>query len=428
MRICDVFDRGSRAMVWLVSGGFMSDLRTIEAMFGARRPGHSLPQGLYNDPAAYDFDLHAIFARHWMLAGFEVELPKPGAYITFSVGPWPVVIVRDRSGSLRAFHNSCRHRGSLICPAGPGSAARLVCPYHKWTYELTGELVHAGRMPEDFDLSAHSLKPVKLETLAGVIYVCLSDDPPDFAPFREAFAPLLEPHDLLNAKVVFESTLVEKANWKLVMENARECYHCPASHPELSVTFPTGTSAHFDYGEDQHAKAFDVRMDAIGLPRGPVEGAWWQAMRFPLNEGCVSMTLDGQRSVSKLMCLTGEGDIGSLRWALEPNNFCHATGDFVFIFNAMPSGVSETIVMGKWLVHKDAQEGVDYDLENLTALWDRTNLQDRDLAETNQLGVNSLGYTPGPYSPEAESLLVRFTDWYCKTSQAFIDQSKSTAK
>jgi len=94
----------------------------------------------------------------------------------------------------------------------------------------------------------------------------------------------------------------------------------------------------------------------------------------------------------------------------------------------MPSGVSETIVTGKWLVHKDAQEGVDYDLENLTALWDRTNLQDRDLAETNQLGVNSLGYTPGPYSPEAESLLVRFTDWYCKTSQAFIDQSKSTAK
>ena len=406
----------------------MSDLRAIEAMLGVRRPGHSLPQGLYNDPAAYDFDLHAIFARHWMLAAFEVELPKPGAYVTFSVGPWPVVILRDRSGNLRAFHNSCRHRGSLICPAGSGSAARLVCPYHKWTYELTGELVHAGRMPEDFDLSAHSLKPVRLETLAGVIYICLSDDPPDFAPFREAFAPLLEPHDLGNAKVVFESTLVEKANWKLVMENARECYHCPSSHPELSVTFPTGTSAHFDYGEDQHAKAFDARMDAIGLPRGPVEGAWWQAMRFPLNEGCVSMTLDGQRSVSKLMCPTGDGDIGSLRWALEPNNFCHATGDFVFIFNAMPSGVNETIVTGKWLVHKDAQEGVDYDLETLTALWDRTNLQDRDLAETNQLGVNSLGYTPGPYSPEAESLLVRFTDWYCKTAQAFIDQAKSTAK
>jgi len=405
----------------------MSDLRTVEAMLRARRPGHSLPQGLYNGPVAYDFDLHAIFARHWMLAGFEVELPKPGAYVTFSIGPWPVVIVRDRSGVLRAFHNSCRHRGSLVCPGGSGSAARLVCPYHKWTYELTGELVHAGRMPEGFDLSAHSLKPVRLETLAGVIYVCLSDDPPDFAPFREAFAPLLEPHDLLNAKVVCESTLVEKANWKLVMENARECYHCPGGHPELSVTFPIGTSAHFDYGEDQHAKAYEARMDAIGLPRGPVEGEWWQAMRFPLNEGCVSMTLDGQRSVAKLMCPTGEGDIGSLRWALEPNNFCHATGDFVFIFNAMPSGVNETIVTGKWLVHKDAQEGVDYDLENLTALWNCTNLQDRDLAETNQLGVNSLGYTPGPYSPEAESLLVRFTDWYCSTAQAFIDQAKSPA-
>ena len=403
----------------------MQGLRSIEAMLKARQPRHSLPQGLYNDPAAYEFDLKAIFARHWMLAGFEVELPKPGTYLALSIGPWPVVVVRDRQGQLGAFHNSCRHRGSQICPAGTGAAARLVCPYHKWTYELTGELVHAGRMGDDFDPGAHGLKPVKLETLAGVIYLCVADDPPDFAPFREAFAPLLEPHDLLNAKVVFETTLVEKANWKLAMENARECYHCPTGHPELSVAFPMGTSAHFDYGEDQHAKAFDVRMDAIGLPRGPVEGDWWQAVRFPLNEGCVSMTLDGQRSVAKLMCPAGDGDIGSLRWALEPNSFCHATGDFLFMFSAMPNGVNETIVTGKWLVHKDAQEGVDYNLENLTALWDRTNLQDRELVENNQLGVNSIGYTPGPYSQEAESLLVRFTDWYCRTAQAFIDQAKS---
>ena len=74
----------------------MSGLRAIEAMFQARQPGHSLPQGLYNDPAAYEFDLRAIFARSWLMAGFEIELPKPGSYMALTVGPWPVVLTRDR--------------------------------------------------------------------------------------------------------------------------------------------------------------------------------------------------------------------------------------------------------------------------------------------------------------------------------------------
>ncbi|CAN5460582.1 aromatic ring-hydroxylating dioxygenase subunit alpha [soil metagenome] len=399
----------------------MSDLRAIGTMLAARRPGHSLPQGLYNDPVVHDFDLKAIFARNWLLVAVEAELPKPGSYKSLEVGPWPVLLVRDRSGTLRAFHNSCRHRGAPVCE-GQGVTARLVCPYHRWTYELSGELAHAGRMPDDFVPAEHSLKPVALESLCGVIYICLADVPPDFAPFRQAFEPLLAPHDLANSKVAHTSTLVEKANWKLVMENARECYHCPGAHPELSVTFPIGASAHFDYGEDRHAEAFYARMQALGLPSEEVDGGWWQAVRFPLNEGCVSMTMDGQRSVDKLMCPIGDGDIGSLRWALEPNCFCHATGDFVFIFTCMPTGPHETVVTAKWLVRGDAVEGVDYDLDRLTALWDRTNLQDRTLAENNQRGVNSLGYTPGPYSPDAEALLVRFVDWYCAQAKAFLDE------
>ena len=402
----------------------MADLRSIETWLRGRQPGHSLRQGLYNDPDAYAFDLHAIFARSWLLIGFEVELAKPGTYRAFSVGPWPIVITRDRSGGLHAFHNSCRHRGSQICANGSAAAARLVCPYHKWTYELSGELVHAGRMPEEFDPAEHSLKPVALEVLSGAIYVCLAGEPPPFAPFRDAFAPLIAPHDLANAKLAFESTLVEKANWKLVMENARECYHCPTAHPELSVTFPVGVTAKFDLGDDdRRTAAFNTRMAKLGLASGPVEGDWWQGVRFPLNDGCVSMTLDGRACVRKLMCPVGDGDIGSLRWAIEPHSFAHATADFLFMFSAIPSGPNETIVTGKWLVHKDAVEGVDYDLDHLTSLWTTTNLQDRDLAENNQRGVNSLGYQPGPYSPEAESLLIRFVDWYCAKALTFFDEA-----
>ena len=84
------------------------DLAKIGALLAARRPGHGLPQALYNDPEVFAFDLEAIFARSWLLAGFECELPAAGGYLATAVGPWPVLITRDRAGDLHAFHNSCR--------------------------------------------------------------------------------------------------------------------------------------------------------------------------------------------------------------------------------------------------------------------------------------------------------------------------------
>src|ERR1700761_3299803 len=144
-------------------------------------------------------------------------------------------------------------------------------------------------------------------------------------------------------------------------------------------------------------------------------------MRFPLNDGAVSLSMDGQPACTKPLCEVAGGDIGSVRWALEPHCFAHATSDVVFIFSAMPTGPEETIVTSKWLGHKDAVEGVDYDVERLTELWTKTNLQDRDLCENNQRGVNSLGYVPGPYSEEAEALALRFVDWYCGQVDRYLD-------
>lgn len=399
----------------------MIDLDKIRGLLEARRPGHSLPQGLYNDPDAFAFDLEAIYARSWLQVGFEAELPKPGSYFAVTLGHWPIIVTRDRAGEVHAFHNSCRHRGSEICAEGHGSAARLVCPYHRWTYELSGELVHAGRMPNDFDKSQHGLKPIHVASVGGVLFVCLADEPPEIDSFRQAFSPLLAPHGLANAKLAHQNTLLERGNWKLVMENARECYHCPTSHPELSLSFPIGASGHFDYGEDDSLDRFNARMAELGLPVGPVEGRWWQAMRFALNEGCVSMTTDGRPTVSKLMCEAGGGDVGSLRWSVEPHSFSHACGDYAFMFSALPLSPNETIVHAKWLVHKDAVEGVDYELDRLTRLWNETNLQDRTLVETNQRGVSSPGYQPGPYSPEAEALALRFADWYCEAARAYVE-------
>ena len=165
------------------------------------------------------------------------------------------------------------------------------------------------------------------------------------------------------------------------------------------------------FADVQRFERFRARMAEAGLQTGPVEGEWWQAMRFPLNDGTVTLSMDGGLASRKLMCDVANGDIGSMRWSLEPHCFAHATSDVRFMFSAMPTGPQETVVTSKWLVHKDAVEGVDYRIDELTELWTRTNLQDRDLCETNQRGVNSLGYVPGPYSEEAEALVMRFVYW-----------------
>ena len=398
----------------------MLDLDRIGSLLGERKPGHSLPQALYNDPAVFAFDLQAIYHRSWILLGFECEIPEPRGYMATAIGGSPIVVTRDRDGTIRGFHNSCRHRGAQVCAEGAGRKSRLVCPYHQWVYDLDGSLVHAGRMQPDFDPRDHALRPICVESVAGALFACLADDPPDFRAFRDELEPMLAPHRLTEAKLAHQSTLVERGNWKLVMENARECYHCGVGHPELARTFPVEVKEHFeDSGDPRHAE-FRHRMEADGLVVGPFHGPWWQCERFALNEGTRSLTMDGGFAVSKLMCESAGGDIGSLRWAIEPHSFCHSTADTTVSFSVMPTGPNETVVTCKWLVHKDAVEGVDYEVERLTELWTVTNLQDRDLVETNQRGVNSVGYVPGPYCREAEALVLRFTDWYCEKASAFI--------
>ena len=399
----------------------MLDLSRVRALLDQRRPGHALPQAFYTDPDIFQFDLAAIHRQSWIMVGFEVELPDPGCTLAIAIGRNPVVVVRGRDGLLRAFHNSCRHRGAQICAPGAAKRPRLVCPYHQWAYDLEGRLVNAPRMPDWFEPAEHSLRPIALRTVAGTVYVCLADEPPAFDDFHDRFAPLLAPHHLHRAKLAHEATLVEKANWKLVMENARECYHCTTNHPELSVTFPVGRRALSEAEQASINAGFAMRMAEQGLACGPEEGAWWQAGRFALNPGTRSMTIDGQPCVKKTIGHVGNGDVGSLRWALEPHSFAHAVGDYVFMFSAMPTAPEETVVTAKWFVSADAVEGEDYTVAGLTELWDKTNLQDRALAENNQRGVNSVGFVPGPYSEQAEALVLRFVDWYCTKARQYVD-------
>ena len=399
----------------------MIDLRRMDTLVAERRAGHCLPQALYNDPDSFAFDMTAIYGRSWIMVGFECELPEAGSYLSEMVGQWPVLIVRGRDGEIRAFHNSCRHRGSLLCQPGSGRAPKLVCPYHRWTYDLDGSLFAATRMAEDFDRSEHGLNPLHLRRVAGAMFICFAADPPPFDDFADKLEAYLGPQRMEDAKLAFSSVISESANWKLVMENGRECYHCATGHPELARTFPVGVKKHFDADGDERLLAFADTMAAHELASEAIEGGWWQLARFALNQDVVTLSMDGRHVVGKLMCDANEGYVGSMRLAIDPHCFMHATADHVFLFSAMPVSPTETHVFGKWYVHKDAVEGVDYDVDRLSELWTRTNVQDKELAENNQRGVNSPGFVPGPYSPEAESLALRFTDWYCDTARAYLD-------
>src|SRR5690606_24614062 len=203
-----------------------------------RKPGYSLDQPFYIDPAYHQQDLEQIWYKDWLFAGHDCEIPSAGNYFTVQVGAYSVIIVRGEDGAIRAMHNSCRHRGSRVCLEHRGSAAKLVCPYHQWTYDLDGSLLFARQMGEGFDTSAFGLKSVACETAGGYIFISLAEEPMDFAPFRAIMEPFFLPHRLRDAKVAYESTIVEKGNWKLVWENNRECYHCAGNHPELCKTFP----------------------------------------------------------------------------------------------------------------------------------------------------------------------------------------------
>ena len=390
-------------------------------LFGQCVRGHTLPQQLYTSEAVFDFEMKAVFARSWLQAGHLAEVVKVGDYITVQLGKTSVVIIRESESSVRAYFNACRHRGSMICTSEKGSARRLVCPYHQWTYDLKGNLIFAKNMPTDFDQSRHSLIPLQCEVVAGVIFIALSDDVPDFGEFRRQIEPMLVPHDLENAKIAHAAVLPEHANWKLVMENGRECYHCSARHPELLSSFRDPTEDDYFEGQPDWMTHFEDICRSNGLINGPAEGPWFDILRFPMKDGVQSLTLDGRYACSKLLIPSGEGNIGTLRWATEPNAFSHALRDHAFTFEAWPIDVGTTHVRAKWLVHKDAVEGRDYELPHLTALWSATNDQDKWLAENNFRGVQGAGYVPGPYSSNDEKKVIDFVNWYLDTVQGYLD-------
>jgi glycine betaine catabolism A len=392
-----------------------------------RKPKTPLDKGFYCGEQEYKFDLEMIWYRDWLFVGHDCEVARPGDYMTVQIGEYPILIVRDREGSLHAFHNSCRHRGSRICSAEHGNSPRLVCPYHQWTYQLDGRLMAARDMGAGFDRSLYGLKPVHCTSVGGYIWVCVAKVAPDFEPVRRQIEPYFLPHGMHETKVAFESTIIERANWKLVWENNRECYHCAANHPELCRTYPEDPAVTgVDAGKNNPRIAAKwARWEALGLPStfhiSP--SGQYRTARMPLIEGTVSYTMTGNAAVRRpLTDAITEKDIGTLLLFHYPSIWNHIMGDHASSFRMLPLSATETQLTTKWLVHRDAVEGVDYDVKTLTEVWLATNEEDRRICQENQLGVMSPGYDPAPYSPVHEDGVVQFVDWYCSHLQGRLQE------
>jgi Rieske 2Fe-2S family protein len=402
------------------------ETRAIGRLVASRRPGYSLPGEFYSSELVYRAELERIWRRGWLFAGHTCEIANPGDYFTLAVDADSLIIIRDEGGEIRALWNVCRHRGTQICSEPQGRVGRLVCPYHQWTYARDGSLVSCRGMQDDIDKRELGLLRAPVRELDGFIFVSLCDDPPDFTEAAAAMEPFIRPQGLDRAKVAKSVDYSVAANWKLVWENNRECYHCNVNHPQY-------IKANFDhYNADDTNERIRSRIEravaqseqkwaAAGLAvshrqSGMVQfpdaerNCWFAANRTPLVEGYVSETMDG-RQVAPLMGDYTDADVGTLRVRTLPNMWHHASCDHAVTTRLLPAGLQRTAVRVTWLVDADAVEGRDYRLEEIMPFWQQTSEQDWDLCEKAQIGVNSSHYIPGPFSTYKEYNVDAFVRW-----------------
>lgn len=403
----------------------------------ARRPaGQSLEAPFYVGEEFFDLDIEAVFARSWLFVAAEAELPEPGDYVTVDLGSYSVIVVRDDDEDVRAFHNVCRHRGARILNEERGSVGNIVCGYHRWTYGVDGKLLYAESQAPGFDPSCFGLRSVHARTVAGLVFICLAQEPPeDFDEVAARIEPYLAPHNLAKAKVATQIDLVENGNWKLTMENNRECYHC-VGHPELQACYfpiygyqekdiPPALRPAYERFLVADAEA-RTTYDSLGLPYAEIEEldtrpTGFRIQREPLDLAGESYTPDGTAACKRLLADFPTARLGRLSMHIQPNSWFHFMADHAITFSVIPLGPDRTLVRTTWLVHADAVEGIDYDLDTLTKVWQATNDQDAVLVARAHRGISSPAYLPGPYGPTEEQVEA-FVNWYVTRLKAHLER------
>jgi phenylpropionate dioxygenase-like ring-hydroxylating dioxygenase large terminal subunit len=388
--------------------------------------GCSLPQEYYTSDAVFAADMDQIITRKWLLAGHVSRIPKKGDYFLFRVGAEQIIVIRENEESVRAFFNVCRHRGSTICQAESGNAPRLVCPYHAWTFGLDGRLISARLMPEDFDKAENSLIACHIRVFHGLIFINMSENEPvDFDATFGDMGTILDYHGIADARIAHAGSYPTTANWKLVVENFFECYHCVPSHPEFCSMHaaeslvavgagPSSGPAEAVAGFAPKLKAWEERAAAMGRPictiDEPPESSHLRLMMQRMNKpGWAAETQDGT-APSPLMGKRAAPDGGRMHLSFSPFSQIVADDHFVILFQFTPRSALESDVEMIWLVDGRATEA-EVDIDKLIWGYHATTTQDKVITENNQAGIMSSRYRPGRYSDQ-EGSVIKFQKWY----------------
>jgi Rieske 2Fe-2S family protein len=378
----------------------------IRKAIDAQRPGWSLEQPFYTDPDLYHFEQKTWLARQWYVLGHASEVPDAGSFIVRDLLGESLIILRDAERVVRGYYNVCRHRGSRIC-AADGKASSLVCPYHAWSYRLDGTLRAAPAMSPDINLKALSLHSAPVREVGGVILGSLLGDPAKLDAIAAAAEPMLQYHGIPNARVAARRSYPTRANWKLVMENFTECYHCYPAHPEYCSTMqhvevlarkatPEAVAA-FDGEVDRWLREdADPDSPAALRPSAYTDAMNLHVSRSPIGGGRLTQSQDGN-PVAPLMGRQKKFDGAAGVFSLRPFSFVALLNDHAVMFQFLPSGAEHTDVAIHWLVDSKASD-TDVDVDRMIWLWDVTTVQDKAIVELNGQGVRSRAYRPGPYS------------------------------
>jgi glycine betaine catabolism A len=387
----------------------------LEDLVQNQQHGWSLERPFYTDERIFQVDLDRVWMHYWIYVGHASQVPEPGSFFTVHFGSEPVIVIRDEAGQVRAFINSCRHRGSLICTESEGQVKKLVCPYHQWVYDLDGTLRAAKLMPDTFNKSAYGLHAIHCRLLEGFIFISFAENPPDFDHLVSIYQPHMAMYDMERTKIAYNARYRVKSNWKLIAENFRECYHCGIGHPEYCSVI---VGANLDMGRELSRQVRTEKYrkwEARGIPTYKAlfesPDIWYYCERYPYQPGFLTMSVDGQPVAPRLGSLT-DPDVGVWSIVQYPNFWLDINHDYAWAMHLNPIGAMETEVQASWLVRCDAVEGRDYNLDKLIWFWKTTAEQDWKLCEDNQSGVNSRYYRPGPYSDYAEGGPGQFIDWY----------------
>lgn len=350
-----------------------------------------LPASWYYDPAHYQREMEAIWYRGWIAVAREEELARPGDWRLARLGSQQVLLLKDAAGNTRAFHNTCRHRGSVLCTEESGSFARgrIVCPYHAWTYDLEGRLVATPRRLEtpDFRMEDFPLHGMAVASWGGFVFVNVDGNAASLSSRTQELGKRFERYAFEGLKIGKRIVAEVKANWKLLCENFSECFHCPPVHPELCRVVAAYRQA-----------------GAWGLDERQTTGPEYAP-------GAQTLTMDGSARIEAFAGLNEkERQTLYIPEMALPNLFLNVHPDYVNAHMMFPTGPESARIVYDWLFEPRSLPLSEADLAHYVALWDITNRQDARNCEWQQQGLHARPFSHGVYVPQ-EFDAHRFAEW-----------------